>query len=95
MVAGALPVLVTMLQSPQQSVQEAALGAIGAMTCDAVMSAGRIMQLMGWLYQCGLALAQYIERQCDLHWRQALSATNCHLLMDRCHDAPCALAQLT
>ena len=36
-------------------------------TCDAVTSAGRIMQLMEWLYQSGLGLAKYIEQQCDLH----------------------------
>ncbi len=64
MVAGVLPFLIAMLQSPQQSVQEAALGAVQALTLgdnqtrDAVMSAGRIMQLMGKLYWYCLALAQ-------------------------------------
>ncbi len=55
MIAGVLPFLIAMLQSPHQSAQTAALGAIKALAwgdsqiCDAGMSAGRIMQLFGKL----------------------------------------------
>jgi len=49
-IAGALPCLIAMLSSSQQTVQRAALEALAKLawgnrqTCDAVMSAGRSMQ---------------------------------------------------
>lgn len=60
--AGVLPSLIAMLSSFQQSVQRAALGALKnllglqhSQTCDALMSAGPIMQSLGKICQCQLA----------------------------------------
>ena len=50
MLAGALPFLIAMLQSPQQSAQTAVLEALGGLTmtqlqtCDAMISAGTFIQ---------------------------------------------------